>query len=167
MKTLKVWFVSLVLALIAIVLLHFDRSAVQQTSRMSWLVLLLVISGTTDSMANVFEQLSGGSGKDLYLLVTFLAAFGLAGVLALRGADKVACRDLLYGMIIGVPNYFSSRFLLLALGRLQAVLVYPVYSVGTLVVIGLIGVAVFHERLGARKWIALGMILLSLALLNL
>ena len=156
-----------VLALAAIVLMHFDRGAAKQGSRMSWLVLLLVISGVTDSMANVFEQLSGGSGKDLYLLVTFLAAFALAGVLAARGVGKIERRDLLYGMIIGVPNYFSSRFLLLALGQLQAVLVYPVYSVGTLVVISLIGIVLFRERLGVRKWAALGMILLALALLNL
>lgn len=156
-----------VLALAAIVLLHFDPDAVRQGHRMDWLVLLLVIGGTTDSMANVFEQLSGGTGKDLYLLTTFLAAFALAAALTFSGKVRATRKDLLYGMIIGVPNYYSSRFLLLALGRLQAVLVYPVYSVGTLVVISLIGIVLFREELSRRKAAALGMILLALVLLNL
>ena len=155
------------LALAAIVLLHFDRNALQQGGKMGWLMLLLVLSGATDSMANVFEQLSGGAGKDLYLVVTFLAAFGLALGGSLRGTVPVKRQDLLWGMLIGVPNYFSSRFLLLALGHLQAVVVYPVYSVGTLIAISLIGAAVFREVLNARKYAAFGLIILALTLLNL
>ena len=46
-------------------------------------------------------------------------------------------------------------------------IVYPAYSVAAMLLITLAGVVFFRERLKRRQWIALGMILLALALLNL
>ena len=76
-------------------------------------------------------------------------------------------QDLLFGLLIGAPNYFSSRFLLLSLNDVPAVIAYPTYSVGTIVLIALLGVWLFHERLSRRQTLAMGMILAALALLNL
>ena len=50
---------------------------------------------------------------------------------------------------------------------INAVIVYPTYSVATLLVITLVGVVFFREKLGKRQYIALGIILAALALLNL
>ena len=44
---------------------------------------------------------------------------------------------------------------------------YPSFSVGTIVLVTLVGVLCFKEKLSRRKLIALGVILVSLALLNL
>ena len=68
--------------------------------------------------------------------------------------------------MIGVPNYFSARFLLHALSTVPAVIAYPVYSVATIVSITLAGVFFFKEHLTKRQWIALGIILIAVALLN-
>jgi multidrug transporter EmrE-like cation transporter len=56
--------------------------------------------------------------------------------------------------------------LLLALGELPAVLVYPVCSVGTIVAITVVGILFFKEKLSAKKISALVMIMAALALLN-
>lgn len=72
-----------------------------------------------------------------------------------------------FGLLIGVPNYFSARFLLLALGSVDAVIAYPVYSVATLIAITLIGLLCFHEKLNRKKTAALLMIVAALCLLNL
>ena len=45
-------------------------------------------------------------------------------------------------------------------------IVYPVYSVGTIIAVTLMGLAVFHERLSRQKAGALVLILAALALLN-
>ena len=65
-----------------------------------------------------------------------------------------------------MPNFFSARFLLLALEDVPAVIAYPSYSVATLLVVTLTGVLVFKERLRKRQWLALGLILVALVLLN-
>ena len=69
-------------------------------------------------------------------------------------------------MLIGIPNFFSSKFLLLSLGGVPAVIAYPTYSVATLMTVTLAGVCFFKEKLGNRQWIALGVILVALVLLN-
>ena len=68
-----------------------------------------------------------------------------------------------------MPNYLSARFLLLALAAMPdlAVVVYPTFSVGTIIAVTLVGVLAFREKLNVRKLIALGMILGALVLLNL
>ena len=71
-----------------------------------------------------------------------------------------------FGLLIGVPNYFSARFLLLALGDLAAVITYPVYSVGTILLVSMVSVLVWKERLSKQKKLALGVVLVALVLLN-
>ena len=44
--------------------------------------------------------------------------------------------------------------------------VYPTFSVGTIIAVTIVGVLAFREKVGKRKLIALGMILGALVLLN-
>jgi multidrug transporter EmrE-like cation transporter len=60
----------------------------------------------------------------------------------------------------------SARFLLWALREVPAVVVYPSFSVGTIIVVTLVGVAAFREQVEKRKLAALGLILGALVLLN-
>ena len=80
--------------------------------------------------------------------------------------ERPGKNELLYGALIGIPNFFSSRFLLGALGQIPAVVVYPTFSVATILLVTLTGVAAFKERLTAKQWIGLGVILVALVLLN-
>ena len=73
---------------------------------------------------------------------------------------------LLYGFAVGIPNFFSARFLLGALEHLPAVIVYPTYSVATILLITLGGTLFFREHLKKHQWVALAIILLALVLLN-
>lgn len=157
---------GILLALIAIITIHFEKDSVQVGSRKSWLIGLLILSGFTDAMANIYEQVGDVGLKDGYLLITFLAAFLCALILALRGNTKIGMKDVFFGFLIGIPNYFSARFLLWALGQMDAVLVYPMYSIGTIIAVTLVGVLFFKEKLSKKKVIALGMIGIALCLLN-
>ena len=65
-----------------------------------------------------------------------------------------------------IPYYFSAKFLLRALEDVAAVIAYPTYSVGTILVVSLVGVLAFRERLSRRQWFAIGIILIALILLN-
>ncbi len=154
------------ISVFAIIIIHFEKEALQESNKKSWLLLLLVLSGVTDSMANIYEHVGKPEGKDGYLLITFAMAFVLATVFACRDKNKMTRKDLLFGMLIGIPNYFSARFLLLALGSVDAVLAYPMYSVATMIVIMLAGVLAFREQLSKKKAVALVMIVVAVCLLN-
>ena len=55
----------------------------------------------------------------------------------------------------------------LPLDQLDAVIVYPCYNVATIFLATMAGLWLFHERLKKRQWIAIGAIVVALALLNL
>ena len=156
-----------VLAVAAILLINLEKGPIGHGRGKTGLLLLLAVSGITDTMANLYDKTGTEALKNHYLFYTFLAALLLALVMALHGREKPTIADVCSGLLIGVPNYFSSRFILLALGQVPAVVVYPVYSVGTIIAITLIGLAVFHEKLNRRKAGALTLILAALIMLNL
>ena len=74
--------------------------------------------------------------------------------------------EIFFGVLIGIPNFFSSKFLLGALSRLPAVVVFPSFSVATMLIVTLTGVVVFKERLSRNQWFALAAIIAALVLLN-
>jgi len=154
------------LAVAAIVLINFEKSDSALQFK-TGLILLLLAGGGGDAMSKVFEELGDPTLAPQFLFYTFLAAFILCVMLTLLKKERLGFMEIMFGLLIGIPNFFSARFLLLALHDLPAVIVYPTYSVATILVITLVGVVFFKERLGKRQWTALGIILCALALLNL
>ena len=154
------------LAAAAIVLINMEKGEAGAGGKKQWLAVLLLVSGFADTMANIFDKTGPAALKNLYLLCTFFAALLIALALALKKRQQIMAADLLCGLLIGIPNYYSARFLLLSLGGVPAVVVYPVFSVGTIVVISTAGAVFFHERLNGRKKGALLLILASLVMLN-
>ena len=157
---------GMLLAFLAILLINLERGSQKAASR-AGLVLLLLVGGSTDATAKIFEALGQAPLKDTFLLITFVTALLLCVAVCIARRQSLTGADLLFGLLIGAPNYFSSRFLLLSLNDVPAVIAYPTYSVGTIVLIALLGVWLFHERLSRRQTLAMGMILAALALLNL
>lgn len=133
-----------------------------------WLIILLLTGGFTDSLANVYDKAGNPDLKNQYLLFIFFVAFvcSVIGALLQVKKQKTNYMDFVWGFLIGIPNYYSARFLLLSLGKLPAILVYPAFNVATILVVTLVGVIGFKEKLEKNKVIALGMILLALVLLN-
>lgn len=158
--------IGFVLAIAAILIIQTKESQTVAQSR-SGLIVLLVISGLTDSMAKVFEETGSRDLDAQFLLITFIVAFVLSIVMMLYHREHLGVREILYGCLVGIPNYGSVFFLLKALTVLPAVLVYPTYSAGTILVISLIGVVAFGERPAKRQWCGLAVILVALVLLNL
>ncbi len=157
---------GVVLALSAILLIHSEKKESAPPFK-AGLILLLLAGGSGDAMSKVFEGFGHPALSEQFLFYTFLSAFVLCVLLMLRQKERIGLKELGYGLLVGVPNYFSARFLLRAVEALPAVIVYPTVSVATLLVIALMGVCFFKERPGKRQWTAIGMILASLALLNL
>ena len=157
---------GILLAVLSILLIHSDGYEKRKSASKWLLPVLLVCGGITDSIANTFDKIGNPAVKDYYLFYTFSAAFlCAAGVMLLRH-ERIRTWEIVSGLLIGIPNYFSTRFLLLALGRLPAVIVYPAVNTGTIVLISLAGVFLFRETLSRRKITALAIICLALVLLH-
>lgn len=136
-------------------------------SSRSWLLILLLISGFTDSLANIYNEQGNAELKNHYLFFTFAAACLLCVVITIVKKQTITHMDVIWGILIGIPNYFASRFLLFSLEELPAIIVYPVYNAATILMISVIGILIFKEQLEIRKRWGLALIIVSLVLINL
>lgn len=154
------------LAIAAILLIHTGKG-VQRAASAAGLVALLICGGLTDFGSKIYEEIGNAALSDHYLLFTFTAAMLLCVLLAAAKKQKLTLYDAGFGLLIGIPNYYSARFLLASLARVPAVVAYPTVNVGTIVLVTLCGVLLFKEKLGRRQLAAMGLILAALVLLNL
>ena len=138
----------------------------QKAGSVAGLIVLMLAGGLADAMAKIYEQYGVAALSEQYLLFTFATALVICVVMCAVKKQRVGLADVLFGAAVGVPNYLSSKFLLLSLNSVPAVAAYPTFSVGTIVLVTVAGVAMFREKLEKRKLIALGVILVALALLN-
>ncbi|MEG2871152.1 MAG: hypothetical protein RR875_06350, partial [Clostridium sp.] len=81
--------------------------------------------------------------------------------------QKLKPIDLGGGIMVGIPNYFATWLLLVALTKLPAYLVYPSYSVGTILVVSIISVFFLKDKMTRRQVYGCGLILAALVVLNL
>lgn len=137
--------------------LSFDKKYI-------WLIILVFVGqGLSDSLFNDFAQKFPNEGGYLFFMVLFFMA-SFSGILILTGKSfkkkkPLQLKSLIWGIIFGVPNFFSLVFFLKALGNLESSIVFPLVSMGVVVSSTLIGMFLFKEKLSKSNWIG---ILLSL-----
>ena len=156
---------GMILAATAILLLKGKRE--QQQMRLLPLVVLLGMGGFTDFTSKIFEMTFDVMYKDVFLFLTFFSAMVLCVGYVLSKKQKITRTELFYGSLIGLPNYYSARFLLHALTQIDAIAVYPTCSVGTILMVSVFGFLFFGEKLSKRQICIMGLFLVSLILLNL
>ena len=157
--------IGFIIAIAAIIAINYQKD--DSSSKFSFaLIFLLLVGGSADVMAKVFEEYGNDVFSDLFLFYTFAVALVLCIGLVIWKKEKPGKTEFIYGAIIGVPNFFSSKFLIAALKDVPAVIAYTTYSVATILIVTLAGVFVFKEKLNKRQWCALVAILVALVLLN-
>ncbi len=165
---------GIVLVFVAFMLITFDSDGapISETGRVYPLFLLaaLLFCGSSDAMAKIFEEIGKRGSDGLYFLILFATAAVFTAILLLnekiKKGKKLIWKEFAAGILVGIPNYFSSALLLKALVGLPAFVVYPCFSSGTLLLVTLIAVPIFKERPRLKTWIGLALIASALILLN-
>ena len=145
---------------------HNDEPGVSTVRSPKALLLLLLVGGSGDAMAKFYDELGRPEYSSQYLLYTFAVALVLCVLTAIIRGQKLTKQDVLFGILVGIPNYYSARFLLLSLSQVPAVVAYPTFSVGTIILTGAAGVLLFNEKMTRRQWIAVAIIIAAMVLLN-
>ena len=82
------------------------------------------------------------------------------------GSPRFTARDVLGGVALGIPNFFSIHLILVALGQgLAASTVFPVLNVATIVLSALLALVVFGQRLSPKQWSGVAVAILAIVLL--
>lgn len=141
-------------------------------SNMIFLVILFVGSGILDALLNFVEKkVLGDFSPALFSAVSFGIA-GSIGILILvfsilTGKNKFKFRNVLAGIILGVPNYFSIYFLLMAVRNqdMDDSITYALNNVGIVIFSFLLGLLLFKEKLTITRF--LGVVCAIVAIITL
>lgn len=152
------------LAVVAILLMHGGGN--MENKSLTGLILLMLAGGCADFMSKLFDELAPKALENQFLLYIFVTALILCLALCLIKGQRPGKWDIAFGLALGIPNYFSSRFFLLSLETVPATAAFPSFSVGTILMVAAAGVLFFRERLNGKKCLALLIILGALVLLN-
>ena len=168
-KPKAIQFVGMGIVLIAIWIINGKR---EQQRDLSPILLLLVLlaGGFADSMAKLFDHFGEEVQGSLYILLVFFTA-GIATLILLLLEYKKTGRpgrikDFAAGIAVGIPNYFSASLLLKALADVPAYIAYTAFSTGVLLLITVISLVLFKEKLSKGQVAGIGLIVVALVLLN-
>ena len=157
--------IGFLLAICAIIVMNYRKSG-ETAGDKAGLIWMLLACGMANAMSQVFAELGRPELQGTFLMVTFGSALVLCLALMVSKKQRIGIWEFVFGALIAVPNFFSSHFILGALETLSAVVVQPVYNVGSILVVTLAGLLAFRERLSRQQWIGVGVIVTALVLLN-
>jgi drug/metabolite transporter (DMT)-like permease len=167
--------IGIVLALVAVYLITAQKGGDKALSRsVLWLpVLVFLGSGIIDTSINFLrEQYLNDALFPLFSSLVFAVAAGGGLVFfALNRSSLPALkmRDILGGIGLGIPNYFSIYFLLRALNQESwgSAMVFTLNNVAIVLLSTLIGIFLFKERLRILQGLGIAIALVSIVMLAL
>ena len=134
------------------------------------LILVLFVVGAGDFANKIFEKYANIEYKTLFLLILFSSALISSLFFTLRDLIirkyKITFKDILIGLLVGIPNLFTSYFLIESFAYYDTGVVFSIFSAGTILMITLGAVTIFKEKLSQREYFGIGVIILALTLLN-
>lgn len=134
-------------------------------------ILVFLGSGIIDTTIKFLE--SGYVNKtDVALFSsTIFSVAGTIGVIILciqaaQGKLRVTGKNILGGIALGIPNYFSIYFLVLALRNngFDSSTVFTINNVAIVLVSTVLGIALFREKLIPKNWIGIILAVISILL---
>lgn len=167
--------IGIVLALAAVYLASLKQKHLvinRQTLLLPFLVFLG--SGIIDTSIKYFEELHLTDAEvPLFSSMVFGCA-ALSGILfiGIRTKStplKVNFKNILGGIALGVPNYFSIYFLIRALrtDMLSSAAIFTLNNVAIVMLSTLVGIVLFKERLSLKNWGGVALAVVSIVLVAL
>lgn len=162
--TTKQW-IGIILAIVAILYISIDFSAFKLSKIHPVLIVLLFIGGFADFGNKIFQTYSDVAYKEVFLFIVFFTAL-LLSLKQFFKQKNFRKWDLITGITIGFPNLLSSFFLVMALNNMLAVVVFPLFSASTIVLVSLLSFFLFKEKLERKEYIGIFLIILSVLLIS-
>ncbi len=177
-RAFDVWnYAGLGLALVAVVLSTFkpeektNETSTQKNNAWWLIIAVFVMYGMTNTVINYMNihYIPNPEETIPVTLVMLVGAIAAGVILLVRdvfvGKEKIAPKNIAAGIALGIPNFLSFYWLLLALRAFgnSGALVYPLYNIGVILVAALVGIGFFKEKI--RRVNQAGLVLAVIAIL--
>ena len=170
-------YLGLVLALGAVALSTFKKSDGKVAGKGLDVLLpiaVFLMYGITNTSLN-YLNINYIQSADRTVPVTLVMILGavLAGMTVLiiqviRGKEKIALKNILASITLGVPNFLSFYCLILALTAYgnSGAFVYPLYNIGVILLSALVAFIFFKEKLSTLNKIGLLLAIVAIMLIS-
>jgi drug/metabolite transporter (DMT)-like permease len=167
LSTIKI--VGVILVFGALVLLIPKKNGVK-IGKMdaSWLLLIIfLLSGFADASLKIYnEDFSVNLNESMFMGMVFVGAFVIGLILCLiRKGPLIKKDEAILGASIGIPNLYSSIFLIYALDGISGAVAFPV--VNTINVLGgtFLGLLIWSDKVSKKQWAGIAVAILAIILL--
>tara|TARA_R110001592_G_scaffold125325_4_gene335238 strand:- start:741 stop:1607 length:867 start_codon:yes stop_codon:yes gene_type:complete len=166
--------IAFILAAISIYLSSTKNKKLNFDKKYLWLIIIVFVGqGVADTIFNHAQQTAvNDNEKTLFFIVLFMMA-GLSGLVillfkSLKSKLKLSFKNIVGGIALGIPNYASLVFFFNALesSGLEASQVFPVVSMGVIILSAIIGKLLFKEHLSLYNWIGLGIAIIAIFIIT-
>lgn len=167
--------IGIATALLAIYFMPKENSDNQENSSKKYMYLAFLIfigSAFIDTGLYLKDKLYTVAVDDLSFTATLFLFAGI-GALPLfifnryKSKNKVQLKDVVAGVVLGIPNFFSIYFILLGLNDMDGSIFFPINNVGILLVSGVAGILFFREKMNSYKYIGFILAIITIVLLQL
>ncbi|MBI9071894.1 MAG: EamA family transporter [Melioribacteraceae bacterium] len=150
---------GIALALLTIYLFYLSLKNIKhkKLTRLDYFYLFAVLIGIgiADFCIKIFQTWRPPAEKEFFLFSIFFFSFLLTGVIILFRKIPFERKTAFGGMILGIPNIFSTFFLIGALSALPAIIVYPTVNIGIILLTSLSAALIWKEKLNGYAKLAL------------
>jgi len=157
--------IGIALAIFSIILVNNPFGSARKNFKTA-LIMLFITGGLAEFMNKLFQNYTVGGYKNIFLFSVFANAFIISAIFLKKSGKPVMKSEVFMGLIVGLPNLFSSFFLIMALEEMKGSVAFPIYSACSVVVISLGSMLIFGEKLKKLEMLSLGMVLISLIIIN-
>ena len=163
--------------IIALIAVYFtskkETGEIQQASNLVFPILVFIGAGTIDSSLKYLQTFHVPSNQiGLFSSVTFFCAFSVGILilvfLSLKGKIKFAGRNILGGIALGLPNFFSLYYLvkMLEAKAFESATLFTIHNIAIVLVSTFVGILFFKERISMRNALGIGLALFALFLVT-
>ncbi len=165
--------IGIMIALIAVYLTSMKTAEGVSITKKNLIFPLLVFlgSGIIDTSLKFFETNFVAKNDVPVFSATIFGFAAIIGVFtllykAIKGNLRLSIKNVIAGIGLGIPNYFSIYFLIQALRHenMDSSTVFTINNVAILLVSTIAGIILFKEKLILKNWIGITLAILSIIL---
>jgi drug/metabolite transporter (DMT)-like permease len=166
---------GIVLSLLAVYFISQKHNDGFTKTKNIWILPAIVFigSGIIDTTLNFIQKQFIPAVSEAYVITTvFSIAFVLGALfltyLVVFKNEKVAFKNVYWGIFLGIPNYFSMLFLVKTLSYFPtaSATIFPINNIGIVAASTLVSVLFFKEKLNTKNIIGLALSLIAIALIS-
>ncbi len=131
------------------------------------LVIIFAMTGVADASLKVYkEEFSLQLNELQFMGIIFSAAFLIGLVMCLvRKGPVFNGKEIKMGILIGLPNLYSSVFLIYALSDIDGSIAFPLVNIISVGAGTALGMLYWKDKVSSRQWVGLAIAIISIIIL--